>query len=51
MPESARAIEIRIVELRERMRGTLDRSKHPAIREKIVEAQEKLKALGGIDEE
>lgn len=50
MPESARAIETRIAKLRERMRGTLDRSKQPAIREQIMEEQAKLNALGGIHE-
>jgi hypothetical protein len=47
MADNAHMIEKRIAELRERMRGTLDRSKLPALRDQIMEEIAKLKELGG----
>ena len=45
MPESVNAIERRIAQLREQMRGTLDRTKLPALHDQIKEELAKLKAL------
>ncbi|MGH7036371.1 MAG: hypothetical protein ACREFL_21805 [Stellaceae bacterium] len=47
MADEVRAIEMKIAELRELMRGTLDRTKLPAMREKLMAEIVKLKALGG----
>jgi len=46
MAESSRTIEKNIADLRELMRCTLDRTKHPHIRERIMAEIAKLKALG-----
>ena len=50
MSDDIRIIQDRIAALREEMRGTLDRSKQPAIRARIVEEIEKLKALNGTQD-
>jgi fructose-1,6-bisphosphatase/sedoheptulose 1,7-bisphosphatase-like protein len=49
MVESCRIVERNIADLRELMRCTLDRTKHPHIRERIMAEMAKLKALG-VDE-
>lgn len=49
--DSPRMIENRIARLRELMRGTLDRSKQPAIHAQIMEEVAKLKAIGRIVED
>ncbi|HXS42372.1 MAG TPA: hypothetical protein VN766_19415 [Stellaceae bacterium] len=46
MADSSRTIEKNIADLRELMRCTLDRTKHPHIRERIMTEIAKLKALG-----
>jgi hypothetical protein len=46
METDRRAIEKRIAELREKMRGTLDRSALPALRDQLMAELAKLKELG-----
>jgi len=50
MSDDIRTIQNKIAALREEMRSTLDRSKQPAIRARIVDEVAKLKALIGTDE-
>jgi hypothetical protein len=50
MDTDIRVIENKIAELRELIRCTLDRSKHPAIRARLVEEIVKLKTLNGTPE-
>ena len=50
MSDHVRIIQDKIAALREEMRNTLDRSKQPMIRARIVEEIEKLKALNGTQE-
>ena len=45
--DSPLLIEKRIERLRERMRGTLDRTKLPLLRQELMDEIAKLKALGG----
>ena len=50
MEANYRVIERRIAELRELIRCTLDRSKHPGMRATLVEEIVKLKTLNGVPE-
>jgi len=50
MDTVARTIEKRIAALRELIRCTLDRSKHPAMRATLLEEIGKLKAYTGVKE-
>jgi hypothetical protein len=45
--DSPLLIEKKIQRLRERMRGTLDRTKLPQLRQELMAEIEKLKAVGG----
>jgi len=47
MDTDPRIIEKRIAELRELIRCTLDRSKHPALRAKLLEEIARLRTLDG----
>lgn len=46
MSEDVRTVERKIAALREEMRGTLDRSKLPGLRERLMEEVAKLHAFG-----
>lgn len=47
MVDSPSLIENRIAALRERMKGTLDRTKLPLLREELMAEIAKLKTVGG----
>jgi len=48
--DNPRLIENRIAELRDRMRGTLDRTKLPLLRQELMAEIAKLKTVGGGEE-
>ncbi len=45
--DNPRLIENRIAELRDRMKGTLDRTKLPLLRQELMEEIAKLRIVGG----
>ena len=50
MVDNPGLIETRIAALRERIRGTLDRTKLPLLRQELMDEIAKLKAVGGAKE-
>jgi|HubBroStandDraft_6_1064221.scaffolds.fasta_scaffold376389_2 hypothetical protein len=50
MEPDIRVVQANIAKLREEIRNMLDRSKHPAMRAKLLEEIVKLKTLNGVKE-